>query len=135
MFGWTWAQIVAASQAVQAYHHDLAARLFTGKSPVVTEAKRAAAHRSAIDAGARELMAARPELTREDAEVLVDEAGKLKEVQAMGFRVRVSSVGELPDLAKLAAQRRERADREIARTEDRRPESNRPKPRKKRGGW
>lgn len=50
MLGWPWAKIYEVSTAVQAYHHDLAGRLFTGKSGALEEARKEAAHAQALAA-------------------------------------------------------------------------------------
>lgn len=54
MFSWPWAKIYEVTAAVQAYHHDLAGRLFTGKSAALEEANKIGAHEQAVAAAEEE---------------------------------------------------------------------------------
>ena len=104
IMSWTWAQIRLASMAVRAYHTDLAASLWTGKSPAVQAAKKAVANKRVRQELLENLRAQRPGISERDAAILIKEEEQLKELQRYGFAVNVSKVGENPDLFKLAAE-------------------------------
>lgn len=52
MFSWSWDTIYEVTAAIQSYHHDLAARLVSGKSPTLEEARAAGARRHAAESAA-----------------------------------------------------------------------------------
>lgn len=104
ILSWTWAQIRESSMAVRAYHTDLAASLWTGKSPALQEAKKAMAKRAARQELVENIRKQRPEVSERDVSALVEEEEKLRELQRFGFTVNVTKAGSSPDLFKLAAQ-------------------------------
>lgn len=113
VFGWPWQKILETSAAVQAYHHDLAARLLSGKSPSLEEARTTAAHAQAVERAAEDARRSGLPMAAVDAARAAAEARAFaREVAGQRFAVNVDpepAIARLDGPALFAAVRAARA--------------------------
>ena len=93
---WTWSQIELAATAVQAYHHELAHRLVTGKSPVVEEAVQVAERARRL---AAEAPATLDRATRAAMAQAAEDRMMAAQVAGMGFSVSTGPAAPIDGMA------------------------------------
>lgn len=106
---WTWPQIEIAATAVQAYHHDLAARLITGKSPTVEAALEEGARQATAARDAAALPAGLDRATRAAMAQAAEDRQMAAQVAGMGFAVNTAPTAPVDGMALFLAAKAAKA--------------------------
>lgn len=106
---WTWPQIEIAATAVQAYHHDLAARLISGKSPTMEAAVQEAARQASVARDAAALPAGLDRAARAAMAQAAEDRQMAAAVAGMGFAVNTAPAAPPDGMALFLAARAAKA--------------------------
>lgn len=92
---WPWAKIMRTAKMITAYHQELFARIWTGKSPVLERAKSEASKEALARLAVEQLRLEQPDakMDVETAKVLAAEEHKLREVARLGFGIKPAEQG------------------------------------------